>query len=178
MAAVGAGPYGLSAIAHLRARGLEVHAFGKLMEAWSDRMPAGMLLKSTPDASDLSAPDPGAMLADLSRAEGLAWHDERRQIPVETFIRYGRWFREQVAGEVDPTVVQRVSRAGDGFEITSSDGRRTRARAVVVAAGLSAFAHVPAELRAAAPRVTAPTASFRTPVTIASSPASPVGEQW
>ncbi|MEU1158941.1 NAD(P)-binding protein, partial [Streptomyces sp. NPDC005918] len=44
---IGAGPYGLSAAAHLRARGLPVRVFGAPVASWSRRMPAGMLLRTT-----------------------------------------------------------------------------------------------------------------------------------
>ena len=50
---VGAGPYGLSIAAHLRARGSRVRVFGEPMGSWRHNMPAGMFLKSTPSASSL-----------------------------------------------------------------------------------------------------------------------------
>ena len=43
---VGAGPYGLSAAAHLLGRGLNVAVFGKTLELWREHMPRGMLLRS------------------------------------------------------------------------------------------------------------------------------------
>ena len=46
IAIVGAGPYGLSAAAHLKAKGFAVRVFGEPMEFWADKMPAGMLLRS------------------------------------------------------------------------------------------------------------------------------------
>ena len=56
---IGAGPYGLSVAAHLRARGIGTRVFGDVMSSWRTNMPAGMCLKSTPDASSLGAPGPG-----------------------------------------------------------------------------------------------------------------------
>ena len=56
VAIVGAGPYGLSAGAHLEAKGLTVRVFGDPMEFWADKMPAGMLLRSPRQASNISDP--------------------------------------------------------------------------------------------------------------------------
>ena len=39
---IGAGPYGLSIAAHLRALGVRFRIFGKAMESWSALMPKGM----------------------------------------------------------------------------------------------------------------------------------------
>ncbi|NED86893.1 NAD(P)/FAD-dependent oxidoreductase, partial [Streptomyces sp. SID11233] len=64
VAVIGAGPYGLSTAAHLRARGLPVRVFGEPMVSWREHMPAGMVLKSTPAASNLDAPQPGHTLLD------------------------------------------------------------------------------------------------------------------
>ena len=54
---IGTGPYGLSAASHLKKSGMNVRIFGKPMDFWSNKMPAGMLLRSPRVASNLS--DPG-----------------------------------------------------------------------------------------------------------------------
>ncbi|MFC7714160.1 hypothetical protein [Nonomuraea recticatena] len=56
---VGAGPYGLSVAAHLRAAGVAVRVFGEVMASWRHPAATGMFLKSTPRATDLSTPKPG-----------------------------------------------------------------------------------------------------------------------
>ncbi len=43
---VGAGPYGLSAAAHLKAAHIDFRIFGDPMSFWRDHMPAGMMLRS------------------------------------------------------------------------------------------------------------------------------------
>src|SRR5579859_7157200 len=91
---IGAGPYGLSVAAHLRAAGLSVRTFGDPMHSWRDTMPAGMLLKSTPDASNLSAPCHGHGLADYCRAVGETAPRGHDRVPVELFTRYGEWFQQ------------------------------------------------------------------------------------
>ena len=57
VAVIGAGPYGLSAGAHLKARGFEVRVFGEPMEFWANKMPEGMLLRSPRVASNISDPE-------------------------------------------------------------------------------------------------------------------------
>jgi flavin-dependent dehydrogenase len=42
----GAGPYGLSAAAHLIRAGVDVRVFGGPMESWAHHMSTGMLLRS------------------------------------------------------------------------------------------------------------------------------------
>ncbi|HTZ35752.1 MAG TPA: NAD(P)/FAD-dependent oxidoreductase, partial [Stellaceae bacterium] len=54
---IGAGPYGLSIAAHLRARGIGFRIFGKPMANWQRKMPRGMQLKSDGFASNLSDPE-------------------------------------------------------------------------------------------------------------------------
>ena len=58
VAIIGAGPYGLSIAAHLRARNVAFRIFGTPMSSWRDHMAAGTLLKSYGFASSLY--DPGS----------------------------------------------------------------------------------------------------------------------
>jgi FAD-dependent urate hydroxylase len=50
---VGAGPYGLSIAAHLRALGIGFRIFGDPMHTWREQMPEGMMLKSEGFASNI-----------------------------------------------------------------------------------------------------------------------------
>ena len=61
---IGAGPYGLSVAAHLSARGIGYRIFGKPMANWQQKMPRGMLLKSSTDA-----PPPSIITARLADGE-------------------------------------------------------------------------------------------------------------
>ncbi|MDX3695662.1 NAD(P)-binding domain-containing protein [Streptomyces europaeiscabiei] len=149
---IGAGPYGLSTAAHLRARGLSVRIFGSPLASWSEHMPTGMLLKSPPSASSLSAPHPGFALDAYCRAAGEQVLGEHDQVPVELFVRYGRWFMDQLVPEVEDARVRTVDRKPDGaFRLKLSSGEELAASAVVVASGLTGFAHVPEALAAAVP---------------------------
>src|SRR5215469_5623073 len=60
---IGAGPYGLSATAHLRKAGVETRTFGSPMSFWRNHTPAGMRLRSPLGASDIASPDRGLTLA-------------------------------------------------------------------------------------------------------------------
>ena len=148
---IGAGPYGLSTAAHLRARGLSVRVFGSPMASWAENMPSGMLLKSPPSASSLSAPVPGFTLAAYCRQAGEAELGEHDQVPVELFVRYGLWFGEQLVPDVEDVRVSVVDRQHDGFPLKLSSGEELRAGAVVVASGLTGFAYLPDSLASAAP---------------------------
>ncbi|MGQ5637651.1 MULTISPECIES: FAD-dependent oxidoreductase [unclassified Streptomyces] len=150
---VGAGPYGLSVAAHLRAAGVSVQVLGEVMGSWRHAMATGMFLKSTPDAVDLSAPEPGGRLADFRRLHGEPELTELTPIPCEVFVRYGQWFQKQYVGDVDPVRVVGVDHAEDlsGLSVRLEDGRNIAAAAVVVATGLNGLAHVPAALQHLAP---------------------------
>ncbi|WP_405593184.1 FAD-dependent oxidoreductase [Streptomyces sp. NBC_01092] len=160
VAVIGAGPFGLSTAAHLRALGIPVRVFGDPMVSWRDHMPAGMLLKSTPAATNIDAPQRGHTLVDFCDAAGiprLVKDDDI--IPIETFIAYGDWFQQRLVPELERVRVVSVDRRGSvgpgsasvGFELKLSSGELFTARAVVVATGLSGLAHLPPELAGAAP---------------------------
>ncbi|MBO4258379.1 FAD-dependent oxidoreductase [Streptomyces griseorubiginosus] len=150
VAIIGAGPFGLSTAAHLRARGIPVRVFGEPMVSWRDHMPAKMLLKSTPVASSLDAPQQGHTLADYCDAAGIKrLVTDEDIIPVETFIAYGEWFQQKLVPELEQVRVVSVDRrSGGGFELKLDSGELFTARAVVVATGLHGLAHLPAELNA------------------------------
>ncbi|TJZ51932.1 NAD(P)/FAD-dependent oxidoreductase [Streptomyces piniterrae] len=152
VAVIGAGPYGLSTAAHLRARGVPVRVFGEPMVSWRARMPAGMLLKSTPGASSIDAPQPGHTLGDFCAATGEGGYESDWDvIPVETFVRYGQWVQERLLPGLERVRVVSVDRGSDGFELTLDSGERAAARAVIVATGLTGIAYLPPELAAAVP---------------------------
>ncbi|WP_028808170.1 FAD-dependent oxidoreductase [Streptomyces canus] len=159
VAVIGAGPFGLSTAAHLRARGIPVRVFGDPMVSWRDHMPAGMLLKSTPAASNLDAPQPGHTLVDYCDAAGIRrLVTDEDIIPVETFIAYGQWFQQKLVPELEQVRVVSVDRSErGGFQLKLDSGESFTARAVVVATGLSGLSHLPPELSAAAPDGPAPT---------------------
>ncbi|MER7200932.1 oxidoreductase [Streptomyces sp. CB01635] len=159
VAVIGAGPYGLSTAAHLRARGIPVRVFGEPMVSWRSHMPAGMLLKSVPSASNIDAPQRGHDLVDYCDAAGIPrLVTDEDIVPVETFVAYGDWFQQKLVPDLERVRVVSVDRRGhENFEVKLDSGEQFTARAVVVATGLSGLDHLPHELAAAAPDGPAPT---------------------
>lgn len=143
VAILGAGPYGLSLAAHLRARGIPARVFGKTMEFW-ERMPPGMHLKSIWSASSIADP---ARRYDLDSYVDEMGSSRPDPIPLPMFVAYGMWFQRHAAPDVDPTYVRTVARDGDGFRLELEDGRVEGAAKVIVAAGIQSFAHLPAFAR-------------------------------
>jgi lysine/ornithine N-monooxygenase len=142
IAIIGAGPYGLSAAAHLDAAdGFDIRVLGKPMSFWEQQMPRGMLLRSPYVASNLSDPERALTLDGYQSDIGEA---VLRPVALEKFVDYGRWFQRQAAPQLDTRTATRVERAnGSGFRIDLDDGRQLTARRVVVAAGIMPFARYP-----------------------------------
>jgi FAD-dependent urate hydroxylase len=150
VAIVGAGPYGLSLGAHLRKAGVSVRQFGRPMQLWRDFMPEGMFLKSQGFASNLSDPDHTHTLEAFCKVTGRPYAHYGLPVPLDEFVAYGDWFRDELVPDIDEVMVTDIAKAGDGFEVTLENSERVRARKVVVAIGVEAFSHVP-ELLAALP---------------------------
>ncbi|MEZ0112167.1 thioredoxin reductase [Catenulispora sp. EB89] len=144
-AVVGAGPYGLSVAAHAKARGTRTRVFGTPMRAWAEHMPLGMKLKSEPWASHLSDPRDQYTLKAYCELEGLPYA-HGVPTPIETFVDYGRWFRQQTAPDLHETDVLRVDREGSVFALALADGSSVRARSVVLATGFLPFPRFPEAL--------------------------------
>jgi lysine/ornithine N-monooxygenase len=140
---LGAGPYGLSAAAHLASiPGLDVRTFGRPMSFWAEQMPRGMLLRSAYSASHLSAPDERFSLSSFETARGKTLN---RPIPLEDFVEYGSWFQQQAAPDLDQRRITCINYTSGDFRILLEDETELRARRVVIAGGIEFFAHAPAE---------------------------------
>jgi cation diffusion facilitator CzcD-associated flavoprotein CzcO len=139
VAVVGAGPYGLSVTAHLRAAGVPTQIFGTPLSFWRT-MPARMTLKSPWSASSLSDSQSRFTLDAFVARHGRS-HEE--PIPVSLFLKYADWFREKAVGEVDTTSVVCIRRSGAEFVLQLQDGREVTASRVVVATGVAGFANIP-----------------------------------
>ncbi|WP_128379382.1 NAD(P)-binding domain-containing protein [Streptomyces cavernae] len=151
IAVIGAGPYGLATAAWLSAAGVPRRVFGDPMEGWHTHMPQGMLLKSVPAASSISAPEPGYSLADFRAAQGLGPVGDTYPIPVEELIAYGRWFQERRVPELERQKVRSVESVDGLFGVTLTSGEQFLAGSVVVATGQVPFTHEPAQLRGSLP---------------------------
>jgi FAD-dependent urate hydroxylase len=142
---IGAGPYGLSAAAYLRAAGIEMRIFGEPMSFWEKQMPAGMCLRSNWGASHIADPNKKLTLDEYCHQNG---NHMSKPIPLARFIDYGRWFQRQAVPHVEKRQVLNVGLGDRGFKVTLEDGERFTSRRVVVATGISTFASRPAEFSA------------------------------
>jgi FAD-dependent urate hydroxylase len=165
VAVVGAGPYGLSVAAHLSASGLTYRQFGRPMNLWRTSMPQGMYLKSQGFASNLSDPRAAKTLETFCAATGRAYGSYGVPVPLDTFVEYGQWFKEELALPVEESLVTSVTRSGDGFQLIVGDGERLTAGAVVFAIGVEHFAYLPAPF-SALPQTLCTHASAHTDLTI------------
>jgi FAD-dependent urate hydroxylase len=136
VAIVGAGPYGLSAAAHLHALGVDTRVFGQPMQFWATGMPPGMLLRSPRVASTISDPGDKFTLEAYEQATGTK---PVKRVPGTTFVSYGRWFQKQMGANHDSRHVTNLRREGSIFKLTLEDGTVVTSNRVVVAAGIGPF---------------------------------------
>lgn len=143
---VGAGPYGLSIAAHLRAQGIGFRLFGRPMLNWQAKMPRGMLLKSEGFASNLADPGDRFTLEDFCSRQGLTYSAEAYPVPREDFIAYGQAFQQRFVPEVEKRMVVAIRRSGDAFAVQLDDGEIVTADRIVIGVGISDFANLPPSL--------------------------------
>jgi thioredoxin reductase len=146
IAIIGAGPYGLSVAAHLRSLGVPFRIFGRPMDSWLAHMPKGMMLKSDGFASNIYDPEDGFTLKHFCAEQGINYSDTGLPVSRETFAQYGLAFRERMVPELEEKLVVSVERSSDGFVLELEDGERVKTRRVVLAVGITHFAHVPSNL--------------------------------
>lgn len=146
VAIVGAGPYGLSLAAHLRAAGISFRIFGQPMSTWRDHMPKGMCLKSEGFASNLSAPDPASTFEAWCEANGVEYSAQKIPVAVENFVAYADWFTRTYVPALERRNVGNILRGTDGYTLTLDDGACVRARRVVMAVGITWFKNLPEAL--------------------------------
>jgi thioredoxin reductase len=140
---IGAGPYGLSLAAHLRAQGVEYRIFGKAMRFWRD-MPVGVNLKSLAFATNIYVPQPGNSFPHWCLQNGL---EDFEPCTMQSFAAYGCEMQKRFVPDLEETLVTNVAMRDRKFEVILASGERFFARKVVACTGLSGLAHVPRVLR-------------------------------
>ena len=156
VAIIGAGPYGLSIAAYLKARGVGVRIFGRPMQTWLKNMPKGMRLKSEGFASSLYDPDSTFTLEAYCKEKGIPYSDIGLPVPLDVFASYGLEFQRRFVPEVEDTLVKALHRSQGGFQLQLETGETLTARRVVVAVGLTHFEYLPPVLAALPGRVRDP----------------------
>jgi FAD-dependent urate hydroxylase len=143
---VGAGPYGLSIAAHLRAADLPFQIFGSTLESWRAFMPVGMVLKSEPFASNLWDPGRRFTLERFAAERKLPYKHSGRPLSLADFLDYAEWFQQRAVGEPNPAKVQRIAARAGEFALEFAGQSPIRARRVILATGHMPFRYVPQEL--------------------------------
>ncbi|HTS12515.1 MAG TPA: FAD-dependent oxidoreductase [Candidatus Limnocylindrales bacterium] len=137
---IGAGPYGLSAAAHLKTAGVDTLVIGRPMSFWEHHMPGKMLLRSKIEASNIHAPQKDLSIEGFERATKRKLPEP---LPVEDFIEYGKWFQKQVVPDVETRLVRNLSPSNSHFDLTLEDGEKLQAKSVVLALGIGYFVNRP-----------------------------------
>ncbi len=140
---IGAGPYGLSLAAHLRALGVAYRIFGRTMFNWHAKMPQGMRLKSDPYASNLSDPNDSLTLQEFCRGRGIPYDDEAIRITLANFIAYGEAFQQRFVPDLEEKYVVSLDRTAEGFAAMLEDGEVVIGQNAVLAIGVSDFPFLP-----------------------------------
>jgi thioredoxin reductase len=143
---VGAGPYGLSIAAHLRAAGVPYQLYGTPLESWRKFMPVGMVLKSERFASNLWDPKGQFTLKRYLAEHKIPYQPAGDPLSLADFLRYAEWFREQAVGESSDVRVTSLRRTRAGFLLDFAGAPSIEARRVVLATGHMAFRVIPEEL--------------------------------
>src|SRR5690242_13729798 len=143
VAIVGAGPYGLSLAAHLKARHIDFQIFGEPMQFWRDHMPKGMLLKSDGFASNPYDPQKSYTLQRFCQEQDINYRDTNFPVELETFVKYGMAFRSRFVSNLRRNNVLKIEKISSGFSLRLDDDDRVTARRVVVATGIRHCRHVP-----------------------------------
>ncbi len=109
-------------------------------------MPKGMFLKSDGFASNIYDPEGGFTLKQFCKEQGIGYSDTGLPVSLETFAKYGLAFRERMVPELEEKLVVSVERSPVGFVLQLEDGEVIQARRVVLAVGITHFAHIPSNL--------------------------------
>jgi hypothetical protein len=157
VAIVGAGPYGLTAAAHLRRAAVDVRVFGQPMSFWRS-MPAGLLLRSNWTATCIAEYQGELSLDSFCVSTGTSFG---RPVPLDRFIEYGMWVQRKVAPDVDRRLVRALEAGPRGFTLNFDDDTAVSARRVLIAAGIEPFANRPATMAGLPPELASHTGDHR-----------------
>lgn len=143
---VGTGPYGLSIAAHLRHHGIPFRIFGRPMDSWSSHMPKGMFLKSDGFASNLYDANSDFTLQRYCAEHNIQYADLGTPVSLQTFVDYGLAFKSKLVPQVEEKFITSITRSSSGYRVEVEDGEVFEAKRVILAVGITHFAHLPAML--------------------------------
>lgn len=163
VAIIGAGPYGLSTAAHLRAANVDCRVVGHPMQTWLTQMPKGMCLKSEGFASNLYDPDGRFTLGRYCRDNGIDYADIGLPVRLDTFCEYGLAFQKRCVPNVEAAILTRLEPEGEGFRLFLDNGDVFTARRVVLAVGITRFQNLPGEVAGLPPELVSHSSQARDP---------------
>ena len=128
---IGAGPYGLAAAAYAKHLRIYYAMSGKPMEFWENQMPKGMLLRS----GGKWHLDPLGIHTLQRYLETKGIQPERvSPLPLNLYVDYARWFREQSGIEAMNTYVRHLEYRDGHFEAFIENGETLLAENVITGA--------------------------------------------
>jgi len=116
------------------------------MESWRKHMPAGMILKSEPFASNLWDPGRRFTLERYCREHNLQYQAVGRPVSLDLFLQYADWFRRKTRQEPVEKRVVTLRRSGNAFILRLADGELLTTRRVVLATGHLSYHMTPPEV--------------------------------
>ena len=126
VAVVGAGPYGLSAAAQLKSRGIDFRVFGQPMIFWHRMLPR-INLKSPDFGTNIYTAERGHTFVEWCKEKG---YSRQEPIPMARFTEYGIDIQRRFLPMVETAAVENIQREGDGFAVSLGNGTRFRARKI------------------------------------------------
>ena len=142
-AIIGAGPYGLSLAAHLRAENVPFRVFGRAMASWRDHMLPLTTLKSLGFASNLYNAGSPFTLERFCIESEFRYAEASGSIPIGIFAAYGQEFQRRFVSTLEEVNIAGLERSSAGFRVTTTEGEVLQARRVVLAVGITHFGYVP-----------------------------------
>lgn len=116
------------------------------MDSWLKHMPKGMQLKSDGFASNICDADGTFTLKRFCADRGISYSDTASPVALDTFTSYGLAFRDRYVSELEEKMIESIERTPEGFRLRVDDGEEFMARRVVLAVGITHFAHLPEDL--------------------------------
>jgi FAD-dependent urate hydroxylase len=117
VAVIGAGPYGLSAGAHLKAKGISARVLANRWSSGPRRCRKACCCGHRGSRRICLIP-----VVLLEAYESASKTAPSAPVPLDTFVEYGRWFRHQLGSDLDERTVLRLDSDEPGFRLTLGDG--------------------------------------------------------
>jgi hypothetical protein len=128
VAIIGAGPCSPSIAAHLGSKGVAPRVFGRPMQSWRERLPAGVLLKSEGFASNLYDSSRRFTLRHFCAEQHLPYADIGLPVHLAAMTAFGLAFQTQMVPKVENRMVAALECAPAAFRLRLDDDETVDAR--------------------------------------------------